>query len=73
MNVARAFEVYDEILGANLEGSIQARRLGPEHMDFAVTLSLIERTQEELDTLAAIVERYELELDVDEHRHASLR
>ena len=42
-------------------------------MDFTVGLSLADRTQEQLATLAAVVERYELELDVDERRQASLR
>ena len=74
MKVARALEVYDEILNAELEGSIHARMVYPEQqMDFAVTLSLVDRTQEQLATLGAIVDRYELELDVDDHRLASLR
>jgi hypothetical protein len=73
VRLAVAFEVFDEIVGAGLEGSIHARRFDAEHMDFAVTLSLVDRTQEQLATLAAIVERHDLELDVDEHRHASLR
>jgi hypothetical protein len=73
VKLAQAFEVFDEIVGAGLEGSIHARPFDPEHLDFAVTLSLVDRTEEQLGTLAAIVERYELELDVDEHRHASLR
>jgi len=73
VRLAAAFEVFDEIVGAGLDGSIHARRLDPEHMDFVVTLSLVERTPEQLAALAAVVERYELELDVDERRQASLR
>lgn len=73
MELAQAFEVFDEIVSAGLEGSVQARRLDPEHMDFAITLSLANRTEEQLATLAAIVERYDLELDVDDHRLASLK
>jgi len=42
-------------------------------MDFTVTLSLADRTQEQLGALAVIVERYDLELDVDDHRLASLK
>jgi len=42
-------------------------------MDFTVSLSLVDRTQEQLATLAAIVERYDLEFDVDDHRLASLK
>ena len=42
-------------------------------MDFAVTLSLLDRTPEQLATLAAIVQRHNLELDVDDHRLASLK
>ena len=57
------------MVAAGLEGSITARRSDTEHMDSVVTLSLVDRTQEQLATLAAIVERYDLELDVDEHRH----
>ena len=72
MKLARAFEVFDGIVGAGLEGAIHARWLDPEHMDFAITLSLVNRTEEQLSTLAAIVERYDLELDVDDHRVASL-
>jgi len=41
-------------------------------MDFTVTLSLVDRTEQQLATLAGIVEQHKLELDVDEHRHASL-
>ena len=73
MELAQAFEVFDEIIGAGLAGSIHARRLDPEHMDFTITLSLADRTQEQLATLAAIVERYDLTLDVDDHRLASLK
>jgi hypothetical protein len=73
VRLARAFDVFDEIVAAGLEGSIHARRLDPEHMDFSVTLSLAYRTQEQLATLAAIVERNDLQLDVDDHRLASLR
>jgi len=73
VELAQAFEVFDEIIGAGLEGSIQARRLDREHMDFAITISLVNRTQAELVTLAEIVERYDLELDVDDHRFASLK
>jgi hypothetical protein len=72
VELARAFKVFDEIVGAGLEGSIHARRLDPEHVDFSLTLSLANRTRDELATLAAIVERYDLELEVDDHRLASL-
>jgi hypothetical protein len=72
VRLAQALEVFDEIVAAGLEGSIHARRLDPEHMDFAVTLSLADRTREQLATLASIVERYDLELDVDDDRLASL-
>jgi hypothetical protein len=72
VKLARAFEVYDEVLSADLEGSIQARRLDPERLEFVISLSVADRTQEQLATLAAIVERYDLELDVDHHRLASL-
>jgi len=41
-------------------------------MDFTVTLSLVDRTEQQLAALAGIVEQHKLELDVDEHRHASL-
>jgi hypothetical protein len=41
-------------------------------MDFIVTLSLIDRTQQQLAALAGIVEQHNLELDVGEHRNASL-
>ena len=70
---AEAFEVFEKIVGAGLEGSIHARQLGQGEMDFIVSLSLVDRTQAQLATLAGLVERYMLELDVDEHRHASLR
>src|ERR1700749_4911170 len=73
VNLAQAFEVFDEIVGAGIAGSIHARRLDPGHMDFTITLSLADRTQEQLATLPAIVERYDFELDVDGHRLASLR
>jgi hypothetical protein len=53
VKLARAFEVYDEILSADVEGSIHARRLDTEHMEFTITLSLIDRTAEQL---AAIFE-----------------
>jgi hypothetical protein len=73
VRLATSFEVFGEIVGAGLEASIHARRLGHGEMDFTVSLSLIDRTQEQLGTLAGIVERYGVELDVDEHRHASLK
>jgi hypothetical protein len=73
VRLAQAFEVFDAIVGAGLEGSIQARSLNAEHMDFTITLSLAERTPEQLTTLAALVERYDLDLDVDDHRLASLK
>lgn len=73
MTLSQAFEVFDKIVGAGLEGSIHARRSSDAEMDFTVGLSLADRTQEQLATLAAVVERYELELDVDERRQASLR
>ncbi len=72
MKLAQAYEVFDEIVAAGLEGSIRARRLDPEHMNFAVTLSLANRTEEQLATLTAIVERHDLEFEVDGHRVASL-
>jgi hypothetical protein len=73
VRLATSFKVFDEIVGAGLEGSIHARRLSYGGMDFTVSLSLIDRTQEQLGTLAEIVERHDLELDVDEHRHVSLK
>jgi hypothetical protein len=73
VRLAQAFEVFDEIVGAGLEGSIHARRLSDGEMDFTISLSLVDRTQEQLATLAAIVERYDLALDVDDHRLASLK
>jgi membrane-bound lytic murein transglycosylase MltF len=73
VELAQAFEVFDAIVAAGLEGSIHARRLNHERMDYVVTLSLVDRTQEQLVTLAAIVERYDLELDVDDHRLAALK
>jgi hypothetical protein len=72
MRLATAFKVFDEIVGAGLEGSIRARRFGQPEMDFTVTLSLVDRTEQQLAALAGIVEQHRLELDVDEHRHASL-
>jgi hypothetical protein len=41
-------------------------------MEFTVTLSLLDRTEQQLAALAGIVEQHKLELDVDERRHASL-
>jgi len=73
VKLARAFEVYDQILSADLDGSIHARRLDPEHLEFTIMLSLVERTPEQLAAVASIAERYELELDVDDRRLASLR
>lgn len=73
MTLSQAFEVFDKIVGAGLEGSVHARRSSDVEMDFTVGLSLVDRTQEQLGTLAGIVERYELQLDVDEHRNASLK
>jgi hypothetical protein len=72
MRLATAFAVFDEIVGAGLEGSIHAKRFGQPEIDFTVTLSLVDRTEQQLATLAGIVEQHKLELDVDEHRHASL-
>ena len=72
MRLATAFQVFDEIVQAGLEGSIHARRLGDVEMEFIITLSLVDRTQQQLAALAGIVEQHNLELDVDEHRHASL-
>ncbi|HEY8777103.1 MAG TPA: hypothetical protein VIM33_11570 [Gaiellaceae bacterium] len=68
-----AFEVYDEILSADLQGSIHARRLDPERLEFIITLSLIDRTPEQLAAVASVAERYDLELDVDDHRLVSLK
>lgn len=73
MELASAFKVFDEVVGVGLEGSIQARRVGQGRMDFVVRVSLLHRTQTQLDTLAAIVERHEVELDVDDNRLAELR
>jgi hypothetical protein len=73
VELAQAFNVFAEIVSSGLEGSIHARRLDPEHMDFAITLSLVDRTQEQLATLATIVDRYDLKLDVDDHRLATLK
>ena len=73
MKLAQAFEVFDQIVSAGLEGSIHARRLDSKHVDFAITISLADRTQEQLATLAALVERYDLALDVDDHRIVSLK
>jgi hypothetical protein len=73
MELSKAFEVFDRILGIGLEGSIHAHRFGSDEIDFTVTLSLADRTPEQLTTLAAISEQYNLELDVDDHRLASLK
>lgn len=73
MKRAHAFEVFGEIIDAGLEGSIHARWADHEPMDFAITLSLVDRTQEQLAALAAIVERHDLALDVDAHRLATLK
>jgi membrane-bound lytic murein transglycosylase MltF len=73
VRLAQAFEVFDEIVRAGLEATIHARWLNADKMDFAITLSLADRTQEQLATLAALVEQYDLELDVDDHRLASLK
>jgi hypothetical protein len=62
VKLARAFEVYEEVLGAGLEASIHARRLDPEHEEFTITLSLADRTPEQLAPLASIAERYDLEV-----------
>ncbi len=72
MKLAQAFEVFDEIVAAGLDGSIIARRLDSEHMDFRVTLSLANRADEQLATLTAVVERYDLDLEIDDRRVASL-
>jgi hypothetical protein len=72
VKLARAFEVFDEIVAAGLDGSIVARRLDSEHMDFRVTLSLAGRSEEQLATLTVVVERYDLDLEVDDRRNASL-
>jgi hypothetical protein len=73
VRLAQAFEVFDELIAAGLDGSIHARPFDHDDMDFTVSLSLVDRTQEQLGLLAALVERYDLELDVDDHRHASLK
>jgi hypothetical protein len=73
VRLRQAFEVFDEIVSVGLDGSIHARRSGHGEMDFIIGLSLVDRTQEQLGTLARLVERFELELDVDDHRVASLR
>jgi hypothetical protein len=73
VKLAQAFEVFGEIIDAGVEGSIHTRWVDPEPMDFAITLSLVDRTQEQLAALAAIVERYDLALDVDDHRLATLK
>ena len=73
MELAQAFEVFEEIVSAGLGGSVHTSRLDLEHLDFTITLSLVDRTQEQLATLAAIVERYDLALDVDDHRLAALK
>jgi hypothetical protein len=72
VQLARAFEVFEGILGAGLEGSIHAHRFGVDELDFTVTFSLVDRTEKQLAAVAATVERYDLELDVDDHRLASL-
>jgi hypothetical protein len=58
VTLAQAVEVFGEIVGVGLEGSIHARRLQHGEMEFTVSLSLVDRTQAQLATLAAIVERY---------------
>jgi hypothetical protein len=68
----RAFEVYGKILAAEVEASIHARRLDPEAMEFTITLSLAERTPQQLAEVASIVEDYDLELEVDDFRLATL-
>jgi hypothetical protein len=73
VRLAQAFEVFDELVAAGLDGSIHARPFDHGDMDFTVSLALIDRTQEQLGVLAAVVERHDLELDVDDHRHASLK
>jgi hypothetical protein len=73
VKLARAFEVYEDVLGAGLEASIHARRLDTEHEEFTITLSLADRAPEELAALASIVERYDLDFDVDDYRLATLR
>lgn len=72
MKLATAFEVFDEIVSSGLEASIHARRSGLGEMDFIVTVALVDRTQEQLSVLSGIVDRYKVELDVDQHRYASL-
>jgi hypothetical protein len=72
VKLAQAYKVFDEIVAAGLEGTLRARRVNPEQMDFVVTLSLANRTEEQLTTLTAIVERYDLGLAVDDHRVATL-
>ena len=73
VELAKAFEVFDRILGVGVEGSIHAQRFDSGEIDFTVTLSVADRTQEQLTTLAAISEQYNLELEVDDHRLASLK
>jgi hypothetical protein len=70
---ARVFEVFGEIIDSGLEGSIHTHWADAEPMDFVISVSLVDRTQEQLAALAAIVERYDLALDVDDHRLATLR
>jgi hypothetical protein len=73
MELAKAFEVFDQILSLGLDGSIHAHRFGSDEIDFTITLSLADRTPEQLTALAAISEQYNLELEVDDHRLASLK
>jgi len=70
--LARAFEVYGKILAAEVEASIHARRLAAEAMEFTITLSLADRTPQQLAEVASIVDRYELGLEVDNFRLATL-
>jgi hypothetical protein len=72
VNLARAFGVYEELLAAEVEASIHARRLEPEPMEFTITLSLVDRTPQQLAEVASIVDRHELDLQVDDFRLATL-
>jgi len=73
VTLARAFEVYGKILAAEVEASIHARRLATEEaMEFTITLSLADRTPQQLAKVASIVDRYELGLEVDNFRLATL-
>jgi hypothetical protein len=72
VTLARAFEVYDKILAADVEASIHARRLDPDAMQFSITLSLADRTAQQLAEVSSIVEEYGLELEVDNFRLATL-